>query len=152
MPQVQELCHMGMTSTRMKKSSLNVPKVMIMIKGRTRRLWTELMGSRRRMNSVQLWLSIAWSQSKPPKVKCRGWLYDWLAEKLVDNEGIDSPNIQTSLSDNYITLICDMIKRPGGLASERMPGSRSPILVLLAKNLKHTAFAFKMMEYLSKTE
>ena len=42
-------------------------------------------------------------------------------QKLVKDQGIDSPLTLASLSDENITVICDGTRRPGGLVSERMP-------------------------------
>ena len=39
--------------------------------------------------------------------------------KLVDKQGIDSPWTLASLSEKDITDICDVIRRPGDLMSEK---------------------------------
>ena len=39
----------------------------------------------------------------------------------MEAQGTDSPRIIASLSDDDITVICDIDIRPSGLASRRMP-------------------------------
>ena len=68
-----------------------------------------------------------------------------VAEKLVDNKGIDSNETLASLFENVIKKICDVIKRPGGLVNGRIPDRGNKISVLLAKNLKLAVLAFEMM-------
>ena len=53
-----------------------------------------------------------------------------------------------SLSDDDITVICDVTWKPGGLVSGKIPDKGNQISVL-ANNLKLTAFMFKMMEHCS---
>ena len=45
---------------------------------------------------------------------------------------------------------CDIMIRPGGLVSGRMPERRNLIYMLLAKNLKLAVFVLKTMECFSK--
>ena len=72
-----------------------------------------------------------------------------MAQKLVDDHGIDSPWTLASLSDKDITTICDLIRRPGGLVSHKTSVRENSISVLAAKNLSLIAFMFKMMEHCS---
>ena len=44
-----------------------------------------------------------------------------VAQKLVDNQGSDSPCYLASLFDEDITAICDVIKRPSGSVSCKTP-------------------------------
>ena len=73
-----------------------------------------------------------------------------VAHKLVDDKGIDTLWTLASLFDEDITTICDVIKRPGGLVSSKMPDRMDQISILAVKNLKHAAFIFKGMEHFSK--
>ena len=73
-----------------------------------------------------------------------------VAQKLMDDQGIGSIRILASLSDKNITVFCDVIRRPGGLVGGKMPDRGNQISVLMMKNLKLTAFIFKMMEYCSR--
>ena len=70
--------------------------------------------------------------------------------KLVEDQGIDSPWMLASLSDEDITTVCDVIHRPGELVNGKTPDRGSQISVLAAKNLKLVAFTFKTMEHCSK--
>ena len=70
--------------------------------------------------------------------------------KLVDYQGIDSPQTLASLSDEEITEIFDIIYRPGGLVSRKTPDRGDKSSVLTMKNLKLLAFMFKTMEHCSK--
>ena len=70
--------------------------------------------------------------------------------KLVDGQGIDSPWTLASLSDEDITIICDIICRPSGLVSGKTPDRGNQISVLAVNNLKLMAFMFKKMEHCSK--
>ena len=73
-----------------------------------------------------------------------------MAQKLMDDQGIDSSWNLAKLSDEIITMFCDVIRRPGSLVSGKMPDRRNQISVLMAKNLKLTAFMFKMIKRFSK--
>ena len=73
-----------------------------------------------------------------------------VAMNLVDNQGIVSTQTQASLSDEEIATICDVIRRPSGLLSRKMPDRRNQISVMAAKNLNLAAFMFKSMEHCSK--
>ena len=55
-----------------------------------------------------------------------------------------------SLYDEDTATICDVIRGPGGLVSSEMLDRRNQIPILVAKNLKLTAFMFKLMECCSK--
>ena len=68
------------------------------------------------------------TECPPPKIKdeiqimfLRLGFSPIMAWKLVTNQGIDSPQNLASLSDEDITVICDVIDMPGGLVGERMP-------------------------------
>ena len=69
--------------------------------------------------------------------------------KLVDDQGIDYPWTLASLFDEDITVICNMIHRPGRLVSWKTPDEGNQISVLAMKNLKLTAFMFKTREHCS---
>ena len=43
-----------------------------------------------------------------------------VVEKIVDNQGIDSPETLSSLSDDDIASICDAIKRSSDLVTGEM--------------------------------
>ena len=73
-----------------------------------------------------------------------------MAEKLIKDQGIDSAEILECLSDNKITLICDEIRRPGGLFSRMVLTKGNQISVLVAKNLNLALFTFKSMKHLFK--
>ena len=45
-----------------------------------------------------------------------------MAQKLVENHGIDSPQILASLSDEDISVSCEVIRRPGGIVGGCMTG------------------------------
>ena len=49
-----------------------------------------------------------------------------VAMKLVDDQGIVSLWTLASLSDEDIAAICDVIRRPGGLVSGKMPDRGEP--------------------------
>ena len=66
-----------------------------------------------------------------------------VAEKLVDDQVIDSPCTLSSLSDN-ITATHDVIRRPGNLAGGRMPVMGAEISTVTANYLKLTMFMFNM--------
>ena len=70
--------------------------------------------------------------------------------KLMEDQGIVSPWILASLSDENITAIGDMIHRPGGLVGGKTLDRGNQISVLVTKNLKLMAFMFKTMEHCSK--
>ena len=70
--------------------------------------------------------------------------------KLLDDQGIDSPQTLASLSDEDIATICNMICRPGRLVGGKTLDRGNQISFLTAKNLKLTAFMFKTMEHCSK--
>ena len=74
-----------------------------------------------------------------------------VTQKLVDDQGIDSPRTLTDFSDLEIATICNVIRMPGGLVSGKMPDSKNQISILIAKNLELAAFMFKMMECCSRT-
>ena len=57
-----------------------------------------------------------------------------VAEKLVYDQGVDSPWILANLSDKNITVICDVIRRPGGLVGGKMPDRGNEIFALVVKN------------------
>ena len=69
--------------------------------------------------------------------------------KLVDVKGIDSTWTLASLSDEDIATNWDMIRRPCGLVSSKMPNRENRISIP-SNNLKLTAFMFKMMKHCSK--
>ena len=71
-------------------------------------------------------------------------------EKLVYDQRIDSPQILASLSDEDITIIWDVIRRPGGLVGNKMPDRGNQISFLAAKSMKLTAFMLKMLEHCSR--
>ena len=73
-----------------------------------------------------------------------------VAEKLVYDQGIDSPWILASLSDKNITVICDVIRRCGELVGSKTPDRENQISVLAAKALKLAAFMLKMLENCSR--
>ena len=50
-------------------------------------------------------------------------LSQMVAEKPVDDQGIDSPQTLNSLSDEDIGASHDVVIRPGGLVGGRMPDS-----------------------------
>ena len=56
----------------------------------------------------------------------------------------------TSLAYDDITVIIDVIRRPHGLVSRRMPDKVNQIFVLVIKHVKLTVFVFKTMEHCSK--
>ena len=51
-----------------------------------------------------------------------------VAQKLVNDHVIDSPLTQASISDDNITAICVLIRKPGGLVSSKKldRGTRFP--------------------------
>ena len=55
------------------------------------------------------------------KMFLRMFFCQTVAEKLVKDQGIDSPQTLTSLSDEDISAICDLIKRSGSFIDVRMP-------------------------------
>ena len=65
-----------------------------------------------------------------------------MAKKLVEDKLRDFSEKLASLSDDDITSICNVIRRPRGLVSRRMPDGRNQISVLATKNLKLAAFTF----------
>ena len=67
-----------------------------------------------------------------------------VVEKLVEEQGIDSPETLVSLYDD-INVIYNVVMRPGGLVSGRMLDSGNQICILAAKNIKLAALMFKMM-------
>ena len=73
------------------------------------------------------------------------------AELLVEEQGRDSPQTLVSIFDVKIAAICDIIRRPDGLVSKRIPDRVNQNVILEVKNLKLAAFAFKAMESLSKS-
>ena len=75
-----------------------------------------------------------------------------VAMMLVDDQGISSPWTLSSLSDEDITAICNVMRWPGNLVSGKMPDRGNQISVLAANNLKLMAFMFKMMECCSKAD
>ena len=74
-----------------------------------------------------------------------------VAQKLVDDQEIDSSKTLTSLSDEDITAICDVIRRPGGLVGNKTPDRGNKISVLATNNLKLAGYIFKMMAHCSRT-
>ena len=74
-----------------------------------------------------------------------------VAQKLVDDQRIDSPWTLANLSDNNITKICDVIRKPGGLVGRRTPNRGNQIFILMVKNFKPAVFKFKSVEHYSKT-
>ena len=70
--------------------------------------------------------------------------------RIVEDQGIDFPRTLASQTDNNITAICDVIRRPGRLVSERMPDRENQIFVPVEKNLELTVFMFKTMEHCLK--
>ena len=73
-----------------------------------------------------------------------------VAIKLVDDKGIDFPQILANLSDEDIPTICNVINRSSRLVSEKTPDRGNKISILATKNLKLTAFMFKTMEHCFK--
>ena len=73
-----------------------------------------------------------------------------VAMKLVDDQGIVSPWTIASISDEDIATVWDVIRRPGGLVSSKMPDRENRISIPVAKNLELSAFMFKSMEHCSK--
>ena len=73
-----------------------------------------------------------------------------VATKLVDAQGLDCPWTLASLSDEDLTIICNMIQRPGRLVSRKTSDSGNQISVLAAMNLKLVAFMFKTKKHCSK--
>ena len=74
-----------------------------------------------------------------------------VAQKLVEDQGKDPPQTLASLSDEIISAICEVIRRPGGLVSGRTHERGKQISVLVVKNLKLAPFMFKMMEHCSNS-
>ena len=72
-----------------------------------------------------------------------------VAQKLVYDQGIDSPQTLASLSDENITMICDVIRWPGGLVSSTTPVRGNQISILVAKNIKLAVFMLKSLEHYS---
>ena len=54
--------------------------------------------------------------------------------------------MDSSISNEYIAAICNVIIRPGGVVGGRMPDRRDQISILAAKTLKCVTFMFKVME------
>ena len=69
-----------------------------------------------------------------------------VAQKLMEDQGIDSPLSLASLFDEDITAICDVMRRPGGQVGGRTPDRREQISILMAKNIKLTEFIFNLIE------
>ena len=46
-----------------------------------------------------------------------------VAEKIAKDQGIDFPQTLASISDEVIAMICEVIRRTGGLAVKRIPDS-----------------------------
>ena len=74
-----------------------------------------------------------------------------VAQKLAKDQGIDSPCALANLSNEDSTAICDIIRRPGYLVGWKTQDKWDQISILVAKNLKVTAFMFKSMEHWPKT-
>ena len=70
-----------------------------------------------------------------------------VAEKLVEDQVIDSLRNPSSLPDDNIDVVCDAIRRPGGLVSDRMLERWSQIFIQVAKKLKLTAIMLKTIEH-----
>ena len=68
-----------------------------------------------------------------------------VVQKLVEDQGI-FPIKSSQHSDNNITVMFNIIRRPGGLVGGSMPDRVNQISILAAKNLKLAAFMFKTME------
>ena len=58
-----------------------------------------------------------------------------VAMKLVDDQGIDFPWTLASLSDKDIAAICNVIRRPHGLVSGKMPDRGDQISILATRIL-----------------
>ena len=65
--------------------------------------------------------------------------------KLVDDQGIDSPQTLASHSGKDVAIICNMICRSDGSVSGKTPDRGKEISVLAAKNFKLAVFMFKIM-------
>ena len=74
-----------------------------------------------------------------------------VAMKLVDDQEIFSSKTLASLSDKDIAAICNVIRRPDGLVSGKMPERGNQISILAAKNLKLTAFIIQLMKCCSRS-
>ena len=73
-----------------------------------------------------------------------------VAQKLAEDQEIDSPHTLAAISDKDITAICEEIRKPGGLVNRRTLDMGNQISFLVTKNLKLATFLFKMMEHCSK--
>ena len=60
-----------------------------------------------------------------------------VALKLMEDQGIDSPWILSSLSDKDMTTICNVIRRPGGAARCQTRGTKSPSWQQRTRSLWH---------------
>ena len=67
-----------------------------------------------------------------------------MGQKPVEDQGIDSSWTLTSLFVDNVSAICEVIKRPDGIVSRKIPHRANQISVLVAKNVKLTTFMFKM--------
>lgn len=74
-----------------------------------------------------------------------------IAQKLVEDQGIDCPQTLAGLSDEYITTIYDIIRRPEGLIDWRALDRGNQISLLVTKNLKLAALIFISIECCSNT-
>ena len=70
--------------------------------------------------------------------------------RLMDDNLIDPPITLLCLSDEDITVIYNVIKRPGYLVGGRMPDKGYQFSVLVVKNLKLVMFMFKTSETSSR--
>ena len=72
-----------------------------------------------------------------------------VAEKLVYDQQIDSPQILANLSDEDITMICNTIRKSDGLVGGKTPERGDQIFILLTKSFKLAAFVLKTLEHYS---
>ena len=69
-----------------------------------------------------------------------------VAQKLLEDQWIDSPKTLASLSTEDISAIYDVIRRFGGLVNKRTPDRGDQTSVLATSNLKLAMFIFKIMK------
>ena len=62
----------------------------------------------------------------------------------MEDQGIDFTEILAHLSDVKIASICNVIRRPDGLASGRMPDRGGKKFILLANNLTLAMFTMNV--------
>ena len=74
-----------------------------------------------------------------------------VTQKLVDDQWIDIPQTLANLSDEDITMICHVMRRPGGLVYGKMLDMGNQTSFLMAKNSKLAVIMLKTMEHCSRT-